>query len=161
CAAGFEQVEGALDVDALVAFGLGQRRAHAGERAEVDDDVEAVRGEQPLDQGGVDEVALAEGVEVARGQLQAALVQRGRGERLVDVVDAEDLVAARAQAVGQVRADEAGDAGQEHLHCCSARSLRRGAPSRLAALASRARKSRASARSLMARRYRWGTWARK
>ena len=42
-AAGLEEVERAFDVDALVALGLRQRRAHAGERAEMHDDVEAVR----------------------------------------------------------------------------------------------------------------------
>ena len=47
---------------------------------------------------------------------EVALVQRGRVERLVEVVEPDDVVAARAEARGEVGADEAGDAGEQNLH---------------------------------------------
>src|SRR5262249_25122272 len=45
-----------------------------------------------------------------------ALLDLGGVERLVEVVDADDLVAAREQPLGDVRGDEAGGAGDEDEH---------------------------------------------
>ena len=63
----------------------------------------------------VEEVALVK-LDAVGDEREVALVQRGRIERLVEVVEADDGVAARGEARGQVRADEPGDAGEKHLH---------------------------------------------
>ena len=75
-------------------MGLLDRRAHAGERAEVHDDVEAVVGEEPLHQLGVEEVAFVE-LDAIGHEREVAPVQRGRIERFIEVVEADDDVAAR------------------------------------------------------------------
>src|SRR6185312_17186666 len=74
----------------------------------------------------------------------------------VDRRDVRELIDRLALPVGEHGTDGAGHAPHHRLedvpkraHCCTTRSLRLGAPSRLAALVSRARKTLASARALI------------
>src|SRR2546423_13974304 len=56
----FEKVERAVDVRLCVEHRLCERRAHAGARGEVNDEVEARLGENPFERGAVAYVRLEE-----------------------------------------------------------------------------------------------------
>jgi hypothetical protein len=99
---------GALDVGDQRAHGLLDDQAHAHGRRQVDDDVALVH-ELVHDRGRED--GIDHEVEVPPF---AELGDVGRvGGR--EVVEAEDLVAAREQGLAQVAADEAGPAGDQGL----------------------------------------------
>ena len=84
-----------------VVVGSPHRGLHVGLRGEVEDDVGARRASMPSRMSrstnvaaGVDVLALAEG----------------------EVVDDDDVVAARDERVDEVRADEAGASGDDRAH---------------------------------------------
>ena len=59
-ARGFEDVDRAFDVDALVKRGLFEARAHARARGEMDDLVEFDGGKNFVERGGIGDVAVDE-----------------------------------------------------------------------------------------------------
>jgi hypothetical protein len=112
-----EEVPRGETVDLLVEDRLRERRAHPGAGREVDHRVEALLGEEPEDELAVADVALDEPVTVlAFVRRDVGALERGIVE-VVEVVEHDDAVAASAPAVGHVRADEAGSAGDEESHC--------------------------------------------
>jgi hypothetical protein len=93
-----------------------QRVAHACLRGEVHDAVEFLAGEQRRDAVAVRHVHLREAeVRVRREPREPVGLER-RVVVVVQVVQADDLVAAREQDLAHVHADESGRAGDEDLH---------------------------------------------
>ena len=128
--AGFEDVQEPDEVALDVGAGIRNRIAHAGLRGEVDHAVERLAGKQLAHGGFVFEAALDEGeARFLAQQRQARFLER-RVVVVVDVVEADDGVAAREQRAGHVESDEAGGAGDEHVHgyvdsrCSPARGAR-------------------------------------
>lgn len=118
-AAGLEHVEEsdevALEVCARVLDGVSDARLCG----EVHHDVEAVLGEQALDEGGVAQVATHEGeaaVCVGLGQhAQAGVLDTGVVVA-VEVVETDDnVISLLEQLLDEERADEAGRSGDEYF----------------------------------------------
>jgi hypothetical protein len=107
---GLEHVDRAHDVDARVPGRVLDRLAHIDLRREVEDDVGPRRGEHAAHPVRVADVGL----------LEARAARERGGEVLAlaggQVVDDQDLVAAIEQRVDEVRADEAGAAGDQGTH---------------------------------------------
>src|ERR1043166_6021728 len=103
-----KQVERAADVRLGVEHRLGERRAHARARGEVDDAVEGVRVEDGFERGAVADVGLVEAEGFAReGGRDGAALER-RVVEVVEVVNHVDAPAPPAeQPLDEVRADEA------------------------------------------------------
>ena len=120
-AAGLKDVEEAdqvaLEVGARVLDGV----AHARLGGEVHHDVEAVLGEQALDEGGVAEVAAHErkaAVGIGLGQHAQARVLDAGVVVAVEVVEADDhIVSLLEQFLDEERADEAGGSSYQYLSC--------------------------------------------
>ena len=118
-AAGLEHVEEADEV----AFEVGARVldgvADARLGGEVHHYIEAVLGEQALDEGGVAQVAAHEGeaaVRVGLGQHAQARVLDAGVVIAVKVVEADDhIVSLLEQLLDEERADEAGSPGDENF----------------------------------------------
>ena len=114
--AAFQQVGEAHQVGLDVRRGVFERIAHARLRGEVQHGLRFY----PFKNGGerrrVGNVDLAE---IDPELLQPVALELHRVVRR-EIVDADDLVAARRQALGAVHADEAGDPCDQHLHCRSA-----------------------------------------
>lgn len=118
-AAGLEHVEEAdevaLQVCARVLDGVADTRLCG----EVHHDVEAVLGEQTLDEGGVAQVAAHEGeaaVCVGLGQHAQAGVLDAGVVVAVEVVEADDhVIGLLEQLLDEERADEAGRSGDEYF----------------------------------------------
>ncbi len=114
---GFEEIDRALHVDALVKRRFGQARTHARARGEVDDLVELDRGKNLGERGGIGEIAvdefkrLGERLDVAE---VAAFELRVVGS--VEVVERPDRVAVVQEPFANMRADEAGAAGDQKIH---------------------------------------------
>jgi hypothetical protein len=118
-AAAFEQVGEADDVGLHVGVRILQRVAHAGLRGEVDDGIEVALLEQVLHHHAVGDVVLEE-AEVGVGfQLFQPREFERRVVVVVEVVDADDLVAAGEQDLRDVHADKAGGTGNEYFHAVS------------------------------------------
>ena len=118
-AAGLEHVEEAdevaLEVGARVLDGV----AHARLGGEIHHDVEAVLGEQALDEGGVAQVAAHEGkAAVCVGlskHAQAGVLDAGVVVA-VEVVETDDhIVGLLEQLLDEERADEAGRSSDEYF----------------------------------------------
>lgn len=118
-AAGLEDVEEAdevaLEVGAWVLDGVADARLGG----EVHNDVEAVLGEQPLDEGGVAQVAAHEGeaaVCVGLGQHAQAGVLDAGVVVAVEVVETDDnVIGLLEQLLDEECADEAGGSGDEYF----------------------------------------------
>lgn len=118
-AAGLEHVEEAdevaLEVGARVLDGVADARLGG----EVHHDVEAVLGEQALDEGGVAQVAAHEGeaaVCVGLGQHAQAGVLDAGVVVAVEVVEADDgVIGLLEQLLDEERADKAGCSGDEYF----------------------------------------------
>lgn len=118
-AAGLEHVEEAdevaLEVGARVLDGVADARLGS----EVHHDVEAVLGEQALDEGGVAQVAAHEGeaaVRVSLGQHAQAGVLDAGVVIAVEVVEANDgIIGLLKQLLDEERTDEAGRSGDENF----------------------------------------------
>lgn len=116
-AAGLEHVEEsdevALEVGARVLDGVADARLGG----EVHHDIEAVLGEQPLDEGGVAQVAAYEGeaaVCVGLGKHAQARVLDAGVVVAVEVVEADDyVIGLLEQLLDEERADKTGGSGDE------------------------------------------------
>src|SRR5215213_7377740 len=91
-------------------------------RGSVRHDVWPERVPCPLDDASIDDGVLDEG--------QVVVCAEAVAPRRRKVVDHENLVAAGEQAVGKVRADEPGSAGDQHLHTGTSLVRRRSSPAR-------------------------------
>ena len=115
-ARGVDDPLGADQVHVGVARRLGQRRPHARQRRQVDHHVGAGLPERARQRRRVANVPLDERERRNRPEpRQVLFLGRPRIER-IEVVDAHDLVAARAEALAQMRADEPGRAGDQDSH---------------------------------------------
>ena len=121
-AAGLEHVkeadEVALEIGARVLDGVADARLGS----EVHRDVEAVLGEQALDEGGVAQVAAHEGEAalcIGFGQhAQAGVLDTGVVVA-VEVVESDDhVIGLLEQLLDEKRADEAGGSSDEHFSIC-------------------------------------------
>lgn len=110
-----EADEVALEVGARVLDGV----AHARLGGEVHHDVEAVLGEQALDEGGVTQVAAHEGeaaVGIGLGEHAQARVLDTGVVVAVEVVEADDgVISLLEQLLDEERADKAGCSGDEYF----------------------------------------------
>ena len=113
-----EQVQRAGQVHVVVEPRIVDRDAHAGHRRQVGDGGEAVLGEQLLQQGAITNVALDEGERLVGAGQSGQLLQVGTLARriviIVEVVDADDLVAALDERRRSVAANETGGAGDQN-----------------------------------------------
>lgn len=118
-AAGLEHVEEAdevaLEVGARVLDGVADARLGG----EVHHDVEAVLGEQALDEGGVAQVPAHEGeagVRIDLGQHAEARVLDARVVVAVEVVESDDgIIGLLEQLLDEEGTDEAGRSGDENF----------------------------------------------
>ncbi len=128
-----EEGVGAEDVGAHEGFGAEDGAVHVAFGGEVDDGVDAVLGEEALDEGAVADVALDEDVAGGGGGPGFACGFTGRGPRpiarldvsevfevarigqCIEVDDAPREVLAREEPMDEIRADEAGAAGDEDV----------------------------------------------
>lgn len=110
-----EADEVALEVDARVLDGVADARLGG----EVHHDVEAVLGEQALDEGGVAQVAAHEGeaaVRIGLCQHAQSRVLDARVVVAVEVVEADDdVIGLLEQLLDEERTDEASGSGDEHF----------------------------------------------
>ncbi len=118
-ATGLDDVREADQVAARVRAGVDERVADAGLRGEVQHAVEARVGEQPRDAVGVGDVELLEAEAGQRLELRQPVALQADVVVVVQVVDADDVVAAREQRLRGEEADEPGAAGDQHRHRCS------------------------------------------
>lgn len=124
---GLEDIDGAFDVGALVEGGLFEAGADAGAGGEVDDLVEAFRGEHFIDDMGFRDIAdddgegFGEGLEVE----EVGLFDPGVVE-VVEVIEGTDGVAFVEEAFAQVITDETGCAGNQDSHGREVRGKVRG-----------------------------------
>ena len=92
------------------------RVAHTGLRAEVDHALELLLREQLRHAGAVGEIELHEAEPWLPLELREARLLEADVVVVVQVVEADDVVATREQPGRGVKADEAGSAGDENLH---------------------------------------------
>lgn len=118
-AAGLEHVEEADEVALEVGTRILDGVAHARLGGEVHHDVEAVLGEQALDEGGIAQVAAHEGeaaVGVGLGQHAQARVLDAGVVIAVKVVEADDcVIGLLEQLLDEEGTDEAGRSGDENF----------------------------------------------
>lgn len=118
-AAGLEHVEEADEVALEVGARVLDRVADARLGGEVHHDVESVRGEQTLDEGGVAQVAAHEGeaaVGVGLGQHAQARVLDAGIVVVVEVVEADDgVIGLLEQLLDEEGADEASGTSDEYF----------------------------------------------
>lgn len=118
-AAGLEHVEEADEVALQIGARVLDGVADARLCGEVHHDIEAVLGEQALDEGGVAQVAAYEGkaaVYVGLGKHAQARVLDAGVVVAVEVVEADDhIVGLLEQLLDEERADEAGGSGDEYF----------------------------------------------
>ena len=118
-AAGLEHVEETDEVALEVGTRILDGVAHARLGGEVHHDVEAVLGEQALDEGGIAQVAAHEGeaaVGVGLGQHAQARVLDAGVVIAVEVVEADDnVIGLLEQLLDEEGTDEAGRSGDENF----------------------------------------------
>lgn len=118
-AAGLKHVEEADEVALEVGTRILDGVAHARLGGEVHHDVEAVLGEQALDEGGIAQVAAHEGeaaVGVGLGQHAQARVLDAGVVVAVEVVEADDcVIGLLEQLLDEEGTDEAGRSGDENF----------------------------------------------
>jgi hypothetical protein len=111
-----EHVHEADEVAVHVGMGVLQRIAHASLRREVDDAVEAFGREEGFHARPVGDVELDEAESVVRLQAGQPVLLEPDVVIVVEIVQADDLVAALEQAQGRGHADKSGSAGDKDLH---------------------------------------------
>lgn len=126
-AAGLEHVEEADEVALQVGARVLDGVAHARLGGEVHHDIEAVLGEQSLDEGGVAQVAAHEGeaaVGISLGQHSQTRVLDTGVVVAVEVVEADNnVVRFLEQLLDEEGADKAGGTRHEHFSSCHIYSL--------------------------------------
>ena len=115
--AGLQEPGRALDVDPVVVGGRLDRGADARQGGEVDEGVEAARGEGLLHEVRVQDVAPHElAARTCQRRGEVGLLD-GRGvEQVVEAVEDDHAVAVVQQALVDVGADEAGPTGEQDAH---------------------------------------------
>ena len=115
--AAFQHVEEAGHVAVDIGVRVPQRVAHAGLGGEVHDAIERLRSSNSLLMPSRSAKSSWRNAKPGCGlkPRQPRLLQR-RIVVVVEVVDADDLVAAREQSLADVHADEAGATGDQDFH---------------------------------------------
>lgn len=124
-AAALEDIEEAGDVAVDVGVGVDEGVADAGLGGQVDDGAETVFGEEVGHAASIGKVEADEGEAGAALELGEAGVFEGGVVVVVEVVEADDGVAAVEQAGSGVEADEAGGAGDQDGGAGGGRVVRR------------------------------------
>jgi hypothetical protein len=93
------------------------RVAHPGLGGEVDDDAEAVGGEEGFHLAAVGEVDAGGGEAIVCLEAFESRLLEGRVVVVVEVVEADNVVAIGEESFGKVVADETGGAGDEDWFC--------------------------------------------
>ncbi len=114
--AALEHVGEADEVRVDVGMRVGDGVAHAGLRGEMDDHVEALALEQCRHAGAIGEVEFGEREALERRQAREPRPLERDLVVVVDVVEADDALAAFEQPERGGRADESGRAGDEYVH---------------------------------------------
>src|SRR5262245_55352465 len=113
--ASFEDVQEPDEIAVDVRVRIGERVANAGLRGEMDDAIEAFFAEQPFQAFAITEfLAHQAKARMWRKTRKPRLLQR-RIVVVIDVVQADDFVAAREQSLAGVISDEPGSAGDQNL----------------------------------------------
>lgn len=114
----FEQVEMADEIGLHIGMRVLDGIAHAGLRAEMDDAVELGTFQRRAEARIIGEILAVE-----REAVAAHLAQIGKARFLqphvvivVEIVDADDLIAARQELAGKTVTDKPGRAGDENAH---------------------------------------------
>ena len=111
--ASLEHIEEAFDIRIRISVRIFERIAHAGLGREMNDDRKAMLREQRLRGLPIGEVGLHEGeVGLAFEDIETRFFQR-RIVIVVDAVETDNLAAGRQQTLRDVKADEAGGAGNQ------------------------------------------------
>ena len=115
-AAAFENIDEADEIAVDIGMRVQQGVAHAGLGGKVDDLVEFLGGEQRLHAGTVTDIQFDEAEFRVFGQSLEAAFLEADVVIIVEIVEADDLVATRQQAQRGSHADKAGSAGNENFH---------------------------------------------
>ncbi len=121
--AALKQIDEADEVGLGIGLRIDERVAHAGLGGEVDDALEVFLAEEFGHARGIGDVELDEAKARMVGQLLQARLLQADVVIVVEVVDADDLVAARQQALGNVHSYKSGGAGDEHFHASGFRKV--------------------------------------
>ncbi len=116
-AAGFENIEMSADIVAHVSLGIEQRVAHPGLGRQMHrpgDAAELARQRHHV--AVVGDVQRLEGEARLRLESRQARTLEGHVVVIAQIIDTDDLIAARQQGVGDVVADEPGHAGDKDGH---------------------------------------------
>ena len=115
-ASGIDHPLGPRDVDVGVTGRLGQRRPHTGQSGQVHHHIGPPPAKRPFQRRWVAQIAFAEReLRLAAQRAQVGLLHGARIKR-VEVVEADHLVASRAEPLGEMGTDEPGRAGQKNEH---------------------------------------------
>ncbi len=114
----FEQVDVAGQVRADIGLRVLDRIAHPGLGAEMDDPVDLAPLQRALQRGHVGKVEVVESKAVAPGRDQRgdAILLEADLVIVVEAVHPDHHIAARQQALGEGKANEAGGAGNQYAH---------------------------------------------
>lgn len=115
-AAAFENIDEADQIAIHVSVWILDRIANAGLRGEVDDLVEFLFGEQFFHPGAVSHIEFYKAEAGQDGQALEPVFLERHFVVIVEIVEANDLIAARQQAQRSGHADKAGGAGNEDFH---------------------------------------------
>lgn len=116
-AAPFEDGEGPVEIAVGIGEGVVQRIAYPGLGAKMDHPIELLPNEQGRDGLPVREIAA---LEAKTGQLQELRQPRLFQAHLVvviEIVEADDLMPFVTEPLRHMKADKAGSAGDQVLHC--------------------------------------------
>jgi len=114
----FEQVEVADQVGLDIGMGVLDRIAYPGLGTQVNHAADLLPSQRGVERSHVGKVDLVKGEAIRRlgGQRRQPVTLQGDRVVIVEVVDADDAVAPRRQQADQVKANEAGRAGNENTH---------------------------------------------
>ena len=121
-AAAFEHIGEANQIAVDIGMGVFDRIAHPGLRGQMHDAVELVHCKQRGHAGTVGHVELDEiKAGLGRQTRQPVMLER-RVVIVVQIIQADHLIAACQQQLADMHADEAGRAGDEYFHAISCRN---------------------------------------
>jgi hypothetical protein len=112
----FEDMAEAGEVGIEIGLRVLDREAHARLGAEMDDALEAALGEEPGHAVAVGEVEPFEAEAIMAVEAGEPRLLQGGIVIIVEIVDADDLVAAFEQDPGRLVADEAGRSRHQNAH---------------------------------------------
>ena len=114
--ASLQDMQEADEIRVDVAVRIFERVAHARLGGQIDDPLGLVLGEKTFNRGAIRQIAFHK-LEILMGlQARKAGLLQIDVVIVIEVVEADDVVAARKQRLSGVRSDEARSAGNQYLH---------------------------------------------